>query len=276
MTAVRSRVLLWLALAAFTVWTLAPIVWAVVSSLYPTSALTATPMDLSPDRLTFKSFAASFTSRGPNLLEAMRNSLLVAVIASCLGVIIGAPAGYALANLGIRRSGFILMAVLASQMFPAIVLVIPLFVVLAGLGLVGTYAALIVVHLTFIVPIVIWVTKGFFEAIPPQLEKSAAIDGAGMWNTFRLIVLPLAAPSIFAVGVFAFIESWNEFFFAIILSSAETKTVPITIAEFSGQFQTLYGEMIAASVLSSIPVVLLAIVFRRYLVEGFVEGSVKG
>lgn len=276
MTGTRSRVLLWIALAAFTVWTLAPIVWAVVSSLYPTSALISTPMDLSPDRLTLKSFAASFTSRGPNLLEAMRNSLLVAVTASCLGVIIGAPAGYALANLGIRRSGVILMAVLASQMFPAIVLVIPLFVVLAGLGLVGTYAALIIVHLTFIVPIVIWVTKGFFEAIPPQLEKSAAIDGASMWNTFRLIVLPLAAPSIFAVGVFAFIESWNEFFFAIILSSAKTKTVPITIAEFSGQFQTLYGEMIAASVLSSIPVVLLAIVFRRYLVEGFVEGSVKG
>lgn len=276
MIAVRSRVLLWIALTLFTVWTLAPIAWAVVTSLYPTSALTSTPMDLSLDRLTFKSFAASFSGRGPDLLGAMGNSLLVAVTASCLGVVIGAPAGYALANLGIRRSGFILMAVLASQMFPAIVLVIPLFVVLAGMQLVGTYAALIVVHLTFIVPVVIWVTKGFFEAIPPQLEKSAAIDGANMWNTFRLIVLPLAAPSIFAVGVFAFIESWNEFFFAIILTSSRTKTVPITIAEFSGQFQTLYGEMMAAAVISSIPVVLLAIVFRRYLVEGFVEGSVKG
>ncbi|MDV3125999.1 carbohydrate ABC transporter permease [Mycobacterium sp. 21AC1] len=276
MSRIRSRALLWLALVLFMVWTLAPIVWAIVSSLFPTAALTSTPMDLSLDRMTLKNFAASFTSRGPNLLEAMRNSLLIAVIASCLGVIIGAPAGYALANLGIRRSGAILMAVLASQMFPAIVLVIPLFVVLAGLGLVGTYAALIIVHLTFIVPIVIWVTKGFFEAIPPQLEKSAAIDGANMWNTFRLIVFPLAAPSIFAVGVFAFIESWNEFFFAVILSSSRTKTVPVTIAEFSGQFQTLYGEMIAASVISSIPVVLLAIVFRRYLVEGFVEGSVKG
>lgn len=276
MSQIRSRVLLWLALALFTAWTLTPIAWAVISSLFPTSALTSTPMDLSLDRITFKNFTAPFTRGGPDLVAAMGNSLLVAVIASCLGVIIGAPAGYALANLGIRRSGFILMAVLASQMFPAIVLVIPLFVVLAGLGLIGTYAALIVVHLTFIVPIVIWVTKGFFEAIPPQLEKSATIDGANMWNTFRLIVLPLAAPSIFAVGVFAFIESWNEFFFAVILSSSHTKTVPLTIAEFSGQFQTLYGEMIAASVISSIPVVLLAIVFRRYLVEGFVEGSVKG
>ncbi|WP_199256182.1 carbohydrate ABC transporter permease [Mycolicibacterium mengxianglii] len=276
MSTAKSRILLWTALTLFTVWTLAPIAWAIVSSLFPTSALTNTPMDLSLDRLTFDNFGASFTARGPNLMAAMGNSLLIAVTATCLGVIIGAPAGYALANLGIRRNGAILMAVLASQMFPAIVLVIPLFVVLANLGLVGTYAALIIVHLTFIVPIVIWVTKGFFEAIPPQLEKSAAIDGANMWNTFRLIVLPLAAPSIFAVGVFAFIESWNEFFFAVILSSSQTKTVPLTIAEFSGQFQTLYGEMIAASVISSIPVVLLAIVFRRYLVEGFVEGSVKG
>lgn len=276
MTFIRSRVPLWVALALFTVWTLAPIAWAVASSLFPTSALTSTPMDLSADTITLKNFAASFTSRGPNLLAAMGSSLLIAVTATCLGVIIGAPAAYALANLGIRRRGLILMAVLASQMFPAIVLVIPLFVVLANLQLVGTYAALIVAHLTFIVPIVIWVTKGFFEAIPPQLEKSAAIDGASSWNTFRLIVLPLAAPAIFAVSVFAFIESWNEFFFAVILSSAHTKTVPLTIAEFSGQFQTLYGEMIAASVISSIPVVLLAIVFRRYLVEGFVEGSVKG
>jgi multiple sugar transport system permease protein len=124
--------------------------------------------------------------------------------------------------------------------------------------------------------VVIWILKGFFESIPPQLERAAAVDGASTFQTFRLVVLPILLPALFAAGVFAFIEAWNEFFFAIILTRVDIKTTPIAIAEFSGQYQTLYGEMLAAAVLASIPVVLLAIIFRRFIVTGFVEGAVKG
>ena len=102
------------------------------------------------------------------------------------------------------------------------------------------------------------------------------MDGASTFQTFRLVVLPISLPALFAAGVFAFIEAWNEFFFAIILTRVDIKTAPIAIAEFSGQYQTLYGEMLAAAVLASIPVVVLAIVFRRFILKGFVEGAVKG
>ena len=139
-----------------------------------------------------------------------------------------------------------------------------------------TYIALSMTYLSFTLVVVIWILKGFFESIPPQLERAAAVDGASTFQTFRMVVLPISLPALFAAGVFAFIEAWNEFFFAIILTRVDIKTAPIAIAEFSGQYQTLYGEMLAAAVLASMPVVLLAIVFRRFIVKGFVEGAVKG
>jgi multiple sugar transport system permease protein len=144
------------------------------------------------------------------------------------------------------------------------------------LGLTDTYIALIVVYLSFILPIVIWILKGFFEAVPLELERAAAVDGASALQTFRLIVLPISLPALFATGVFAFIESWNEFFFAVILTRINVKTAPIAIAEFSGQYTSLFGQMVAAAVLASVPVIVLAVVFRQYILKGFVEGAVKG
>lgn len=275
---VRSRfktAALVFALIVFSVWTLAPIVWALVSSLLPTMALTQSPPDLALGNFTFTNFIEALRS-GPDLGGSMLNSLAVALLTTALALLLGAPAAYGLARLGIRGSQKILLGVLASQMFPAIVIVIPLFIVVSSIGLADTYVALVSANLSLILPIVIWVLKGFFEAVPPQLEKSAAIDGAGTFATFRLIILPISAPPVFAVALFAFIEAWNEFFFAIILTGIRSKTAPIAIAEFAGQYQTLYGQMIASSVLASIPVVALAIIFRKYIIEGFVEGSVKG
>jgi multiple sugar transport system permease protein len=175
----------------------------------------------------------------------------------------------------------ILLAVLATQMFPGIVIAIPLFIVYSqfrplGYSLIDSHVGLAVTYLSFTLVVVIWILKGFFESIPPQLERAAAVDGASTLQTFRLIVLPISKPALFAAGVFAFIEAWNEFFFAIILTRVDVKTAPIAIAEFSGQYQTLYGQMLAAAVLASLPVVVLAIVFRRFIVTGFVEGAVKG
>lgn len=264
-----------IALTLFSVWTLAPVVWALISSLLPTMALTQSPPDLALSNFTVSNFSEALKS-GPNLGESMLNSLVVALLTMSLALLLGAPAAYGLARLGIRGSQKILLGVLASQMFPAIVIVIPLFIVVSSIGLADTYVALVGANLSLILPIVIWVLKGFFEAIPPQLERSAAIDGAGTFATFRLIILPISAPPVFAVALFAFIEAWNEFFFAIILTGLRTKTAPIAIAEFAGQYQTLYGQMIASSVLASVPVVALAVIFRKYIIEGFVEGSVKG
>jgi len=280
---VRRRLSTWgirFALLAFMILALGPIVWGLITSFTPTSALTQTPPDLSLESFTLDNYVDVLVSRG-NLPDALFDSAVVATLTASLSLVLGSAAAYALARLKVPGSNKILLAVLATQMFPGIVIAIPLFIVYSqfrplGYSLIDTHLGLSLTYLSFTLVVVIWILKGFFESIPPQLERAAAVDGASTFQTFRLVVLPISLPVLFATGVFAFIEAWNEFFFAIILTRVDVKTVPIAIAEFSGQYRTLYGEMLAAAVLASIPVVLLAIIFRRFIVKGFVEGAVKG
>lgn len=261
-------------LIVFTLLSLGPVVWSVVTSLLPLSALTSKPPDLNPLNITLENYSLVLdSSRG--LFSGLINSLIIATFTAAMGLVIGSMAAYALARLNLPGSNKILMMILATQMFPGIVIAIPLFLVMSRTRLVDTHFGLIVVYLSFILPIVIWILKGFFESVPMELERAAAVDGASPFQTFRYIALPISLPPLFATGVFAFIESWNEFFFAIILTRINVKTASIAIAEFSGQYQTLYGQMLASAVLASIPVVALAIIFRRFILEGFVEGAIK-
>lgn len=262
-------------LAVFVVLALGPIAWGLITSFTSTRALTQTPPDLSLGSFSLDNYVEVLTTRG-NLVDALIDSAVVAGLTAALSLVLGSAAAYALARLRVPGANRILLAVLATQMFPGIVIAIPLFIVFSQLRLVDTYPALALTYLSFTLVVVIWILKGFFEAIPPQLERAAAVDGAGTLQTLRHVVLPISLPALFAAGVFAFIEAWNEFFFAIILTRVQIKTAPIAIAEFSGQYQTLYGQMLAAAVLASIPVVLLAIIFRRFILKGFVEGAVKG
>lgn len=269
-----SRFFIRLGLALFTFIALGPVIWAVVTSLLPLSALTSRPPDLNPLNLTLENYRLVLdSSRG--LFSGLINSFIIATFTGAVGLVIGSMAAYALARLRMPGSGTILIMILATQMFPGIVIAIPLFLVMSRLRLVDTHFALVVVYLSFTLPIVIWILKGFFESVPMELERAAAVDGASPLQTFRHVVLPISLPPLFATGVFVFIESWNEFFFAIILTRINVKTAPIAIAEFSGQYQTLYGQMLASAVLASVPVVLLAIIFRKFILEGFVEGAIK-
>jgi multiple sugar transport system permease protein len=262
-------------LAVFVLVALGPIAWGVVTSLMPTKALTQSPPDLSLANVTLANYVEVLTTRG-SLVDALLDSAIVSTLTAVISLSLGAAAAYALARLRVPGANKILLGVLATQMFPAIVIAIPLFILYSQLHVIDTYPALAITYLSFTLPVVIWILKGFFDAIPVQLEKAAAVDGASALQVFRLIILPISLPALFAAGVFAFIEAWNEFFFAIILTRVQIKTAPIAIAEFSGQYQTLYGQMLASAVLASIPVVVLAIIFRRFILQGFVEGSVKG
>jgi multiple sugar transport system permease protein len=269
-----NRFFLRMLLLTFTILALGPVLWGVVTSLYPLSSLTSQPPDLNPANLTIDNYVLVFdTSRG--LFSGLINSFIIAFFTSAIALAVGSAAAYALARLNMPGSNLILMMILATQMFPGIVIAIPLFLVMSRIGLIDTHFGLIMVYLSFILPIVIWILKGFFESVPMELERAAAVDGATPLQTFQFVVLPISLPPLFATGVFAFIESWNEFFFAIILTRINVKTVPIAIAEFSGQYTTLYGQMLASAVLASIPVVILAIIFRRFILEGFVEGAIK-
>lgn len=269
-----SRFFIRFGLVIFTILALGPVIWAVVTSLLPLSALTSRPVDLNPLNITLENYSLVLDS-SRNLFSGLVNSLIIATFTSAISLIIGSMTAYALARLNLPGSNKILMMILATQMFPGIVIAIPLFLVMSRTGLVDTHFGLVVVYLSFILPIVIWILKGFFESVPMELERAAAVDGASPLQTFQFIVLPISLPPLFATGVFAFIESWNEFFFAIILTRINVKTASIAIAEFSGQYQTLYGQMLASAVLASIPVVALAIIFRRFILEGFVEGAIK-
>ena len=274
----RRRLSTWVVragLLVFVVVALGPIAWGVVTSLYPTSALTNVPPDLDPSQLTLDNYRDVLAS-DRSLTRGLVNSAIVATLTAFVALSLGSAAAYALARLRVPGSNRILLGVLATQMFPGIVIAIPLFLVFSELGWIDTYPALVLTYLSFTLPIVIWILKGFFEAIPPQLERAAAVDGASTLQIFRLVILPISLPPLFATGVFAFIEAWNEFFFANILTRINIKTAPLAIAEFAGQYQTLYGQMLAAAVLASIPVVVLAVVFRRFILQGFVEGAVKG
>ena len=262
-------------LAIFVVWTLAPVVWMVISSLLTPVALTSLPPDLSPGQFTWMNYQGVLAT-GQSLLPAMRNSLIVSVLTTSIALALGSAAAYAIARLETPGGNRLALMVLATQMFPGIVIIIPLFILLSRLGLIDTYAGLVLVYLSFVLPIVIWVMKGFFEAIPPDLERAAAIDGATTWQTFTRVVLPISLPPLFAAGIFAFIESWNEFMFAIVLTRLQTKTAPIAISEFAGQYQTAVGQMVAAATLASVPIIALALVFRGYILKGFAEGAIKG
>lgn len=268
------RILIRISLVIFVFFTLAPVLWGVITSFLPISALTSQVPDLNPKNITLDNYVQVLaSSRG--LFLGLRNSFIIAFFCSAVALTFGSASAYALARLKIPGSNKILLMVLASQMFPGIVIAIPLFLVMSQLDLVDTHFGLVMVYLSFILPIVIWILKGFFESIPMELERSAAVDGASPLQTFRFIVLPISLPPLFATGVFAFIESWNEFFFAIIMTRINIKTASIAIAEFSGQYQTLYGQMLASAMLASLPIIILAIIFRRFILEGFVEGAIK-
>jgi multiple sugar transport system permease protein len=264
-----------LGLIVFVAWSIAPMVWLVLSSILPQLSLIAQPPDIALSHWTLDNYITVMGSAAA-LGQGMLNSFLVATFTTAVALALGAPAAYALARLSVPRSGAVVLLILATQMLPAIAIAIPLFIVISRLGLIDTRFALIVVYLSFNLPIVIWILRGFFLGIPVGLERAAAVDGAGLIRTFWMIVLPISIPPLCAAAVFAFIESWNEFFFALILTRQNAQTVPLVIAAFAGQYQTVFGQMMAAAVISIAPVIILAILFRNHIVRGFADGMLKG
>ncbi|MBB4303534.1 multiple sugar transport system permease protein [Rhodobium orientis] len=269
------RVLVVVGLILFVVWSAAPILWLIVSSLMQQQALIVQPPDFSLGNFTLENFTEVIVSAAA-LGRGILNSFIVALFSTAVALVIGAPAAYALARLAVPRANALAFLVLATQMLPGIAIAIPLFLVISRLGLIDNVLALGLVYLSFNLPIVIWILRGFFLAIPEGIEKAAAVDGAGVVGTFLHIVLPISIPPLGAAAVFAFVEAWNEFFFALILTRQDAQTVPLVIAQFAGQYQTLFGQMMAAAAISIAPVIALAIIFRNQIVRGFADGMMKG
>ncbi|HRY24163.1 MAG: ABC transporter permease subunit [Geminicoccaceae bacterium] len=270
-------------------WSAGPFLWLVIMSLSPSVDLVRTPPTVIPETLTLENFRYVLfpggAVDGQSSVQATRvplsiwNSFVVASFVTAINVVIGSLAGYAYARHG--RGKFMtgsLWALMMTRMTPSLALILPFFIIFRMADLIDTRTALVIAYCSLILPLSTWIMKGYFEGLPPNLERAALVDGCTRLEAIIKIILPVAKPGLVAAGIFCFLVSWNEFIFALILTSTpQSQTIPVIISGFLVQLRFYdYGPMFAASVLAILPPVLLALVFQRHLVSGMLSGSLKG
>jgi ABC-type glycerol-3-phosphate transport system permease component len=251
-----------------------PIYWMAAASLMPESQLFAGP-SLWPAGASLDHYRALFDERG--FLIPIRNSVIVAAVTTGVSVPIAALCGYALARLRMPGQRTLLALMLGVSMFPQISIVPPLYLTLRAVGLLDTYAGLVLPYLTFSTPLAVWLLTGFFRQLPQDLEDAALIDGASRLRALKDIVLPLAAPGIASTAILIFLYSWNEFLYAFSFTlGPDHYTVPVAITLFRGRYQVPWGEVLAAATVATIPVALIVLAFQRRIVAGLTSGATKG
>ncbi|MFI7060458.1 carbohydrate ABC transporter permease [Kribbella sp. NPDC050124] len=259
------------------VWALFPMLWMVSLSFKdPATFRSATPTFF-PEDWVWTNYDTVFNDS--LFTSALRNSVGVALIATLLSVIVAMFAAYAIARLEFPGKKLLLSMALAIAMFPQAALVGPLFNMWRNLGIYDTWVGLIIPYLTFALPLSIWTMSAFFRQIPWEMEQAAQVDGATAWQAFRKVIVPLAAPGVFTTTILTFFFCWNEFLLAISLTSTDrARTVPAALSFFTGasQFQSPVTAIMAASVVVTIPVVILVLLFQRRIVAGLTAGAVKG
>lgn len=274
---VVRALLFWALILLIIFYTLFPFYWAIVSSITPPNQLFTTPLRYFPASPTLNSYRTVFSN--PDFIRALGNSVLVAGTTVLLSLLIGSFGAYALGRMRFRGRNAMLYLVLSMTMFPAIAILGALFTMVRGLGIYNTPWALILTYMTFALPFTVWVLSNFFRSLPAELEQAAYVDGATTFQTFYLILLPLTAPGLVTTGLLTFIAAWNEFLYALTFTlTPNARTVPPAIALFSGaqEFEIPWGDIMAAAVVVTVPLVLLVLFFQQRLVEGLTAGAVKG
>lgn len=272
-----GNLLFWALILLIIFYTLFPFYWAVVSSITPSNQLFSTPVRYFPLNPTLSAYRTVFSN--PDFMRALLNSVFVAGTTVILSLLIGSFGAYALGRLQFRGRNIALYLVLSMTMFPAIAILGALFTMVRRLGIYNTPWALIMTYMTFSLPFTVWVLSNFFKSLPAELEQAAYVDGASPFQTFYLILLPLTAPGLVTTGLLAFISAWNEFLYALTFTlTPEARTVPPAIALFSGaqEFEIPWGDIMAAAIVVTVPLVVLVLVFQQRLVEGLTAGAVKG
>ena len=263
------------AMAAIAAFALFPVYWVVITSLKPRSEIYSRTPDFWPSDPQWGQYTRVLGEG--HVGRALTNSLVVASATTVVCLIVGAMAAYALARFRIPLKRVLLMAVLMTQMFPLVVLVIPLFVMMRKSGLIGTYWSLVFTYLAFTVPLAIWVMRSFVLSIPEELEYAARIDGATRLGAMVRVVLPLAAPGLAVTAVLCFLEAWKEFLLALtFLNDEERKTVPVVLQSFVGRGDVDWGAVMATSVLYTLPVAVVFVLARKHLMTARTGGAVKG
>jgi len=249
---------------------LLPFYWMVMNAF-------KTPLEIIhlPPTLIFKPTLQNFINvfNTQNFSKYILNSIIVGGGSTLYGLIIGLPAAYSIAR---YKQNKIALVILMSRMVPGITFLLPLFILFRKLGLVGSYTSLILSHMLVGLPFIVWVMVPFFESIPKDLHEAAIMDGASSIQTFIRVILPLCGPGIVTSSILSFVFSWNNFMFSIVLATSNTKTVPVAIYNFISYAQIDWGGLMAAAVVITLPILVLAIATQRYVIRGLTAGAVKG
>ena len=281
---VLGRIAFYLLYALIVVWMLFPFYWAINSSLKSESQLQMTPATFVPRdpqtkalSVTLQNYGAVF--RNESFVRGLINSVIVAVSVTVLALAIGAFAAFALGKLRFRGKTPSLYLILAMTMFPQVAVLSGLYALITFLGI-SARPSMIVTYMLFTLPFTVWVLTSFFRGLPLEIMQSAQVDGATPFQTFYMILLPLTMPALVTTGLLAFIAAWNEYLFALTFTSIEpeARTVPVAIALFTGEIarQEPFGEIMAAGIVVSIPLVILVLIFQQRIISGLTAGAVKG
>jgi trehalose/maltose transport system permease protein len=267
----------WIGFVAIMIWCLLPVAWIVSLSLKPEAEVTTGSPQFLPKDATLDNYSSIFEN--DDFTRALINSFGIALIATLLSVIFATLAAYAIARLEFKGKRVVLSMALAIAMFPVVSLVGPLFDMWRTFGLFNTWPGLIIPYMTFTLPLAIWTLSAFFREIPWEMEQAAQVDGATSWQAFRKVIVPLAAPGVFTAAILTFFFAWNEFVLAISLTSTtDARTVPAQMSFFVGPdpFNPPYSLLATASVVVTLPVLVIVLLFQRKIVAGLTSGAVKG
>ena len=267
-TALRGALMI-LAIAA----AIFPFYWMVLTSLKTTAETLAYPPTFLPHEVTFEHYRVALLEKGVG--GSLINSLIVAVSTTALALMLGTPAAYALARYDFRLKNDLWFWFITHRMLSPICVALPFFLIARNLNLIDTHLVLILLYLTFNLPIVIWICSDQFRAIPRELDEAAMLDGLGRFQIFLRIALPLAAPGMVVSAILSFIFSWNELLFALIMTRSGTRTAPVAATTFMSGYELPWGEIMATGTLIVLPVILFSVAVSRQLVRGLTMGAVK-
>lgn len=253
-----------------------PLLWLISSSLKSPQEFASITPSLLPKHFDLSNYSDALNEQG--LVRGLGNSLQISIFSTILVLIVALPVSYALARFRSRLRPLTNGWILVSQVFPVILIVIPLFMILRPLHLTNTIPGVVIVYMVWSLPFALWMLQGYVAAVPRELEEAAAVDGAGRVRTIVSIVMPLLRPGLIATAMFTFISAWNEFFFALVLlQDPELKTLPLVLARFVGaEGQVQFGPLAAASVLATVPSLVFFAFLQRRLTSGLLSGAVKG
>jgi multiple sugar transport system permease protein len=277
MTARKNQIGVWIGFVVILIWCLLPVAWIISLSFKSVAETTVGSPHFLPSDWTIQNYKDVL--KDDDFQLALRNSFGIALIATVVSVTLATLAAYAIARLEFKGKRLVLSIALAIAMFPVVALVGPLFDMWRTFGLFNTWPGLIIPYLSFTLPLAIWTLSAFFREIPWEMEQAAQVDGATSWQAFRKVIVPLAAPGVFTAAILTFFFAWNEFPLALSLTSTTaSRTVPAQMAFFVGPdpFNPPYAQLATASVIVTIPVIIIVLLFQRRIVAGLTSGAVKG